>query len=555
MRCSNFRLCVLGRIVKRMGPELTFLLVVCYSTVVYGQLSCDPVGSAGVSCISGKYCATDVSSEDCFGHLKQHNLLDECNVNVDQCSEGAGAITQQQLERDDFDPRLEPFDYENFNLSVRLPQVAGVQPQWYHLSLGVTVYEEECVCESTSSYNFTLRYRQTYLNNTLTLAVTVVPSDKLLKWVFEYPKNCGDQQREIPYDSTTCGLPRFQKPTNLVLESNETHTTVSWNKTVTYINPVDNNKVGVNISTFYLRVHTCDKKSFDFEVTNTATVTLNISAVQDVSLHAYDKCSGLYERESLSRPVPYTGCSEATYCRDANSRDSCGDPACNPPPPVTVTSVLSTPLLSTTIVSTHQENSHHFLPVSIAASIAGAILVAVAIVVVVIFILRRKPKRKYGLLIRHGSPISSQQSALVVYSPSTPEEDKHVILQSFINVQNQVGIECIMQDKRKPRQSLVHWMTEHYKKAGTVFCVCNEEFQSDWENDRPPSEDSAVAVQTLRLLFEGDITSVQLRKYAVVLSKPADEVRIPPLLKALPRINLSDTSALVQFAGREASPV
>ena len=558
--CALMQLCVGAAIsagswiVKKMGRELTLVLVMVgflsRSSVVSGQLSCDPAASSehGASCVPGRNCGTtdyNTKFSQCFPDLEDPNIVPFCPDNH-VCSGGSTA-QQVQFTIDDFDPRFEPVDFNQFNLSVRLPQVPGVQ---YDVLVTVSEDEDYCACTNASSHNFTLHYNPTAPESTLTIKVKAIPGDAW-DWSFSYPTDCADQ---VPYDSATCGLPLLQKPTNLVLHCNGTHTSISWNKTVSYSSPVDNQDVRVNVSTFYLKVHTCNREILDFEVNHATEVTLNAPAVLGVSFYAYDKCSRLYERIRSSWKVPYAGCSEPAHCSDASSGACCGETPCNPPPPVTSTSVVSTPLLPTTLVSSPEPDGHHFLPVYIAAGVAGGILVVVATVVVVIFTLRCQPKRIYRPLIKQGSPSPFQQSALIIYSPSTPEEDKHVILQSFVTVQNKVGIECILQDKRKPQQSLVDWISDHYEKAGTVFCVCNKEFQCDWENERPSSEGSAVAVQTLRLLFEGALTSTQLHKYAVVLCKPADEARIPPLLKALHRIDLSDTSALIQFAGREASP-
>ena len=552
-RCRNFRR-ELDSAAKKMGRELTLVLVVVgylsRSSVVSGQLSCDPAASSelGASCVAGRTCRTtdyNTKFSQCFPGLEDPNLPPFCPDNHD-CSGGAGGSTAQQVQFtiDDFDPRFEPVDFNRFNLSVRLP-VPGVQ---YDLRVTVTGDEDYCACTSASSHNFTLLYNPTAPESSLT--IKAIPGDAW-DWSFSYPTYCADQVR---YDSATCGLPLLQKPTSLILHCNTTHTSISWNKTVSYSSPVDNQDVRVNVSTFYLRVHTCDSKTSEFEVKHATEVTLNTPAVLGVSFYAYHKCSGLYDRKKNSTLVPYAGCSEPAHCSDATSGACCGETPCNPPPPVTLTSVVSTPL-HTTIVSSPEPDGHHFLPVYIAAGVAGGILVVVATVVVVIFTRRCQPKRNYWRLIRQSSPSPFQQSALIIYSPSTPKKDKHVILQSFDTVQNRVGIECVLEDKRKPRQSLVDWISDHYEKAGTVFCICNKEFQCDWENERPSSEGSAVAVQTLRLLFEGALTSTQLHKYAVVLCKPADKAHIPSLLKALHRIDLSDTSALIQFAGREASPV
>ena len=60
-----------------------------------------------------------------------------------------------------------------------------------------------------------------------------------------------------------------------------------------------------------------------------------------------------------------------------------------------------------------------------------------------------------------------------------------------------------------------------------------------------------MVVRTLRKLFEGDIAAgaKMPKRYAVVLTKPTDEDVIPPILRALPRFNMSDSRALAGFVG------
>ena len=74
-----------------------------------------------------------------------------------------------------------------------------------------------------------------------------------------------------------------------------------------------------------------------------------------------------------------------------------------------------------------------------------------------------------------------------------------------------------------------------------MFCVCNKEYGRDWDSK---SEKGVAAVHILKMLFQGDCSP---EKYAVVLSKPADKVFVPALLKALPHINLVDATSLMKF--------
>ena len=534
-----------------MERELSFLLVVL---IVVGYPLCAAVVSSERTCTTDSRCGGDFNSQlgACFGSDVQKEVgPPEC----DHCSDADGSAPDPG--EVDIEVEFVPVSIYHFNVSVRLPQAPGVQ----QYDLRVTIKDstlastmeifDSCACTSVTRYNLTLSYHKERDSIDLAIVVKTFPGGHLkLDKIYNYPRHCADHERRIPYDTTTCGLPRLQKPTILPLYCNGTHTTISWNKTVSYISPVNQQKVWVNVSRFYLVIvdEFNDKKHYD--VNNATEVTVNTTKVVKVSLHAFDKCSGLYERK-LNR-TPYARCSVPACCSNT-SRGDCSQKVSCYQPSVTSTAISAvfTPL--PTVNNSPRQDEDHLLPIYYAAGAAGGILVLVATVIIVMLVIRwRVSISDYGR-IRPPSP--SQRSALIIYSPSTPEEEKRVILQSFVKIQNQVGIECILQDMRKPRISLVDWISQHYKNAGTVFCVCNEEFQCDWENSRPLSEDSAVAVQTLRLLFQGDLTSVQLRKYAVVLSKPTDEVFVPELLKALPHINLSDTPNLMKFAGRETSPV
>ena len=554
---NNFRLfcCVVDG--EEMEPELSFLLVVL---IVVGYPLCAPVVSSEPTCTSDSRCRDDINSQlkACFGpDVQKYFMPSECDThNPDHCSDADESAPDPG--EVDIEVQFVPVSIYRFNVSVRLPQAPGVQ----QYDLRVTIKDSTlastmelfnfCACTSVTRYNFTLSYNNERDPIDLGIVVKTFPGGHLkLEKNYDFPRHCADHERRIPYDTTTCGLPRLQKPTILPLYCNGTHTTISWNKTVSYISPVNQQKVWVNVSRFYLVVvdEFNDKKCYD--VNNATEVTVNTTKVVKVSLHAFDKCSGLYERKL--NLTPYARCSVPAWCSNT-SRGDCSQKVSCYQPSVTSTAISAvfTPL-PTSVRNSPKQDEDHLLPIYYAAGAAGGILVLVATVIIVMLVIRwRVSISDYGL-IRPPSP--SQRSALIIYSPSTPEEEKRVILQSFVKIQNKVKIEFILQDLRKPRISLVDWISQHYKNAGTVFYVCNEEFQCDWENSRPLSEDSAVAVQTLRLLFQGDLTSVQLRKYAVVLSKPTDEVFVPELLKALPQINLSDTPNLMKFAGRETSPV
>ena len=544
---------------------LAVLVVLSYlsgGSVTSGALTCDSAVSSGrgASCGSvarGRGCSSDgqpgsdryeAALKKCFGpDINRYLEPGGC----ERC-QGAGGSA---VPTGSVAYNLLPVNFHHFNISFELQPMSGVQRYDVQVSL---LGLEYCACTSATSYNFTLEYnpnqspQSPHTPQMITLRVEAIPGRSVGYATITLPQHCADEG--IPYDSATCGLPRFQRPTSIVLERNETHTNISWNKASTYISPVNGQKVSIDLSTYYLTVRDSAHLKYQFEVTNATTVTLNTSEALDVILHAYHECSGLYERESNEAPV--VQCSLPANCSSRGRRTVCGGS-------VNVTS-LSPPLRTEsfpvytprpTIVTTMPQGDH-FVAIYIAAGVAGLILIIVAVLVPIFIIYRRCSIYKRLPTVDHSpSPPPSQHSALVMYSPSSPEQEKHVIQQSFVDARNQVGIEYFLPDTRLPQQSLVEWIMEHFENTHTVFCVCNREFKADWENSGPPSEDTVVAVQTLRLLFEGDLKSVEPKRYAVVLSKPTDEAFIPSLLKTLPRINLSDTPTLVQFAAHQEPPV
>ena len=542
------------------------LAVLVSSTTVSGQLVCEPgesttppascilVTGSGDGCTSSRDALTATDAYNaalvgCFG--EKVNLFQDPG-GCEHCPGSASGVPGP--EASNISAVFLPLNYRFFNLSVRLPEVSGVAYE-------VRVYGNDelfcACCTGETSHNFTLAYTPGVNVVTFQLQVLAFPGGEVFYKDLAYPENCA----QVPYDVSTCGLPRLETPTNVSLECNGSHTTISWSRAVSYISPA-HETVFIDVDTFYLTIRDCDNQQTRFVVRNTSTVTVNTSAVTDLSIHAYSQCSGLYQYREDSRNVSLAGCSLPTYCagtsycRSVGPRTCYGRLACEPPS-VTISHPLPTP--QNTIVFVPPSVERNFLPVYIATGIAGAILILVTAVVIVIFIVRRPPPPPppwYDRIPGHSpSPPPRHSAALVIYSPSTQQQEKNVVLQGFADMHNlRVGVESLLQDARRPQDTLVTWISDNYARANAVFCVCNREFKSDWETGAP-SEDSSVAVQTLRLLFEGDLGSVELKKYAVVLSKPTDEEFIPPLLKSLPRINLADTPALAKFAGREHSPV
>ena len=512
-----------------MRPSLTLVVataVVFCSGGVLGQLTCEP--GAGSPLQAG--CRPVGDSETlCKGDFTK--CLVHCFdplVNVDDSSKySRGCLDDNSPLRSDMNItyKLVPMKYNYFNLTVQLPQLDSGK-YVVELNVGFPV----CACTNQTTHSFTVKYKD---RDSMKLVVKSSPGGPDLDRSIPHPRHCADVER-IPYDADTCGLPQLEKPTDIVFQCNETHTEISWNSTTGYITPGTDKYVPINSNMFYLTVN----YSRTFVAVNTTSVTLNTTEEMTVSLYSYKQCSGLY-KYSRKFTLPELGCSPPTTSTNRGPGICCGGNSnCQIMP--SVSSVVPTQT-SNPLPFEPEENDHTPSALTLTIVLPTVAVAFTALVVIVVFILIA-----YKLVIcrphsKQILPSPLQYSPLIIYSPNTPEQEKLVVMQSFAAVQN-----AFLQDTRRPQQSLVNWILEHYERANAVFCVCNREFKSDWETGAP-SEDSSVAVQTLRLLFEGDLGSVELKKYAVVLSKPTDEEFIPPLLKSLPRINLSDTTTLVHF--------
>ena len=424
--------------------------------------------------------------------------------------------------------KLVPYKFKYFKLSVQLPAVPRVR--YYTLELKLHPRNlPQCVCTNETSFDFTIKYQ--LRADELSLNVKSLSDELVFSRKIPFPRHCSDIERGVPYDSNTCGLPRLQKPYNTLLLCNETHTTISWNKTMSYIRPDNNQSLYIESKKFYLTVQLGDDSKIDFVVLNASSVTLNTTAAMNISLYGYTHCSGLQDR-TLS--LPEVGCSLPLrisnrgpgICQDSTFTSS-----------VTLTPPLytHTPLPTSLPLKSKPNDTDSLIAAALTAGVGVPVLIVmVTLFTVAIIKLLRVPKKV--------SPFSSQNCALAVYSPSTSEQEKLVTMKSLASVRNlNPGLKLFLQDERSPQQSLSDWISEHHKNASTVFCVCNKEFGRDWDSK---SEKGVAAVHILKMLFQGDCSP---EKYAVVLSKPADKVFVPALLKALPHINLVDATSLMKF--------
>ena len=477
---------------------------------------CRPMEDKDKHCRGGKLTNCLI---DCFGPGIDDVLTTrKCESCPTQPNPTAGDMVSVPYE-------LIPHNFYHFNISFHLP--CNVFGQFK------VQYGKVCRCTGEGIYNINITDDYSHdLSSNKWMEVAVEYSGKSVSKSILHPRHCADNERGVPYDRETCGLPQLQKPLDVSFQCNDTHTNISWNTATSYIIPGSNQSVSVNSTTFYLTVNITNGSIFHFVAFSTSKVTLNTTAAMTVSLYSYMKCSGLYTFYDIGS-LPAVGCSKPTIV--TNTGTCCRFSPCSTPPLITE---LSTYVLSPTTLSSKPQEADDFTSQVLIITlplIVVAVLVAVGVIAILIRVRICRPNPKQVL------PSPLQYSALVVYSPATPEKERLAIVNSFAAVRN-----IFLQDMRKPQETLVSWILEHYEKANTVLCVCNKQFMCDWETYQT-SEGSPVAVQTLRMLFEGDIGSANHRKYAVVLSCPSDKVFIPTPLKTLPRINMSDTPALMNF--------
>ena len=561
------------------------VMILGYSITATG-LECDPVDTqnAGASCLPVKAeeasCAKRDISFDystqldrCFGEGKDkeydnsicYNVQSTIDAEISCESDESCSSTNVPTPDLNLTFTITPFVFSCYNLSIT---VNNVETEPYRL---LVVYRRKsyCLCISAdqSELNLTLKYT---LQDDDKIEIST-PLTSLDTRTFRSPRYCAHSERHIRYDPSTCGLPQLEKPSSIVLQCNEAHTRISW-EPACYKYPgtneciVPDQTMPDQVTYYYLTLITgnVERNKTHYSVRNTTAVTVNVSSIIDFELYAYSPCSGLYQRalNQLEYPV---GCSQPANCTNSNNSANCATSlisSCNiiAPTPSPSTEMKTDP------TSAPSRNNH--LAVYIAAGVGGLVILITALVVIVVICILRRPSTSQPThntcvsgdytLVRQESPSQCDCSVLVVYSSSTPELETMAIMQKLGHyIQNQEkGIGSYLQDTRKPQEDLIGWITKHHKKANAVFCVCNEEFSRDWENSfSAQSNDSDVAVRTLRQLFEGELHRgpEAVMKYAVVLPKPSDKVFIPTILLNQCKIDMSDTERLVKFVRQAKS--
>ena len=173
-----------------------------------------------------------------------------------KCITPSGSIDSMKL---NITHTFSPYKHFYYNLTIRvnLPDSSNACVEAYGLLLirkprgGTT-----CVCINasfTNEYSIILEYG-TYTSvevevdtfpHTLTSAAveTIVP-----------PTDCADYKHGIAFDKQTCGLPQYEKPRNVTLRCNSTHTNISWDITVNLMKlflPVTQNQTLIRTTSLF----------------------------------------------------------------------------------------------------------------------------------------------------------------------------------------------------------------------------------------------------------------------------------------------------------------
>ena len=116
-------------------------------------------------------------------------------------------------------------------------------------------------------------------------------------------------------------------------------------------------------------------------------------------------------------------------------------------------------------------------------------------------------------------------TVLVIYSSNTVEKEQELIMTMMSKLNSYDEIEPLSPDFTCIQGSSSAWLESEVKRATTVLCVCNKEFQDEWEGQ---SCSSLPLVKSLQHLIQATIQRAEsLSKYAVVLLNSSHRQYIP----------------------------
>ena len=124
---------------------------------------------------------------------------------------------------------------------------------------------------------------------------------------------------------------------------------------------------------------------------------------------------------------------------------------------------------------------------------------------------------------------ASGHRALVIYSPSTPEEKQELIRGHLLSQLHSYGIETLSHDLTCIKESPSLWLEREIAMATIVICVCNKEFKHDWECERNGTSSLPIVQSLNHLIYASINQNKDMSKYAVVLLEEGDKDCVPTM--------------------------
>ena len=151
---------------------------------------------------------------------------------------------------------------------------------------------------------------------------------------------------------------------------------------------------------------------------------------------------------------------------------------------------------------------------------------------------------------------SEDPLVLVIYSPNSPEKDKHVVMEQLVrNLGKHCQTECYDSSYSSLRKNVSAWLEDISKKASVILCVCDAQFKKEWSQQSFTERPTASEWTGVSLIFSlGQLAYAMLsktiplsRKFAVVLLRQSDQQHIPVYLSGTKQFLVDQVEEIAQF--------
>ena len=141
---------------------------------------------------------------------------------------------------------------------------------------------------------------------------------------------------------------------------------------------------------------------------------------------------------------------------------------------------------------------------------------------------------------------------LVIYSPNSSEEDKHLVWQYLvhdlatcdIDGSHHIQIERYDSSLRKNASA---WLEDNFMRASMILCVCNIQFKREWDQQNAlPFCPLIFSLRQLVYAMLSRNTSLS-SKFAVVLLRQSDHQHIPEYLNSTKRFLVDEVKEIGRF--------